>query len=376
MPMPMNRGYQQYQQVQQMNPYPMSQGYPPMRPPSHHAPSSSSVHSKHGMFSPSSSTTSLPMPSAAPVLPPTPEQRPITPPAPPSMPASSHRLPFYPPVPVSFGGDLPPRKPRKRRQPLPQTSANKSVELPERTGSFPEKNAPIPGAEPIQEEAPAPDSDITKTLTKLETPLTSQPSSDVFSTQPTTPSPTATPPQTTPQQTTPKIKSHVRPVSTNKLPIIPAVPNIPTISRPAKPSISITSEALKSSQPREGDQLSKNVEVGSDADISGAGDTSASKETPLVSSAKVAPKSWVEIVRSNAPKTSVGIVQVNGSAAHTDVPTLKSVNSLAEALNAFDIKNSQDPLKISFLEPRGLVNTGNMCYMNSVSRTIPLLWRR
>ncbi len=338
-----------------------------MRPPSQQAPSSSSIHSKHGTFSPSSSNTSLPIPPSAPALPPSPEQRLSTPPAPSSIPASSHRLPFYPPVPVSFGGDLPPRKTRRRRQPPPQTSAE-SVELPERAGPFPEKNASITSAEEsIEEEALAPASVIAKRPDKLETPLTSQPSSDVFSTQPTTPSPTETLPQILPEQTTPKIANHNRLASTNKISIIPAVPNIPAISRPSKPSISITSAALKSSHLKEGDQPSINVDAASDAGVPGADETSESKENVVASSAKVAPKSWVDIVRSNAPKPSNGPVQVNGSVPHIDAPAPKLVNSLAEALNTFDIKNSQDPPKLSFLEPRGLVNTGNMCYMNSVS---------
>ena len=344
-----------------------------MRPPSQQAPSSSSVHSKHGIFSPASSNTSLPIPPSAPALPPSPEQRPSTPPAPSNISASSHRLPFYPPVPVSFGGELPPRKSRRRRQPPPQTSAE-SVELPERAGSFPEKIAPATEAtdstaeELTQEEAFVPASDDAKTLNKLETPLTSQPSSDVFSTQPTTPSPTATLPHLIPQQTTPKASSHDRPASINKIPIIPAIPNIPAISRPAKPSVSITSEALKGPQLREGNQHPSNIEAASDADVSGAGDNS--KELPVASSVKAAPKSWVDIVRSNAPKSSTGPPQMNGSVPSIDAPTIQSVSSLAEALNTFDIKKSQDPPKLSFLEPRGLVNTGNMCYMNSVSPTI------
>jgi ubiquitin carboxyl-terminal hydrolase 10 len=42
---------------------------------------------------------------------------------------------------------------------------------------------------------------------------------------------------------------------------------------------------------------------------------------------------------------------------------------LAEALIALD--NAEEDSKVAFLEPRGLKNTGNMCYMNSVSH-IPL----
>lgn len=41
-----------------------------------------------------------------------------------------------------------------------------------------------------------------------------------------------------------------------------------------------------------------------------------------------------------------------------------NASSLAEALADFRIASGQ---KLAFLEPRGLINTGNMCYMNSVS---------
>lgn len=41
-----------------------------------------------------------------------------------------------------------------------------------------------------------------------------------------------------------------------------------------------------------------------------------------------------------------------------------NANSVAEAINSFQVGLADE---VSFLEPRGLINTGNMCYMNSVS---------
>ena len=48
-------------------------------------------------------------------------------------------------------------------------------------------------------------------------------------------------------------------------------------------------------------------------------------------------------------------------------PVASKNDSLADVLNSLgpDVENYAD--KIAFVEPRGLVNTGNMCYMNSVS---------
>jgi len=40
-----------------------------------------------------------------------------------------------------------------------------------------------------------------------------------------------------------------------------------------------------------------------------------------------------------------------------------NASSLAQALQAY---RPGTPDRLAFLEPRGLVNTGNMCYMNSV----------
>jgi len=48
---------------------------------------------------------------------------------------------------------------------------------------------------------------------------------------------------------------------------------------------------------------------------------------------------------------------VNGTGASNS-------GSLGDVLRSYTVESDN---KIPFLEPRGLVNTGNMCYMNSVS---------
>lgn len=73
------------------------------------------------------------------------------------------------------------------------------------------------------------------------------------------------------------------------------------------------------------------------------------------------PKSWADLVRSKQA-ANASSAKVNGTATN-GVP--KSA-SLTDALRQYDVQNDVDH---SFLEPRGLVNTGNMCYMNSVRTT-------
>lgn len=76
------------------------------------------------------------------------------------------------------------------------------------------------------------------------------------------------------------------------------------------------------------------------------------------------PKSWANLFKG-ATQTARLDTGAAGSST-TAAGFAKSNNeSLADALVSFNANIHSG--KISFLEPRGLVNTGNMCYMNSVS---------
>jgi ubiquitin carboxyl-terminal hydrolase 10 len=151
--------------------------------------------------------------------------------------------------------------------------------------------------------------------------------------------------KSSPSQATPK--SHVK----------PALPIVPVTTKPV--------DVKQSEQPA---QVANPVEVKTDvaeetteAEVDDALKTeSASSPQP---SAKTAPKSWADLVRSKAAPAPPSQSTVDGEAAELQLARSKSA-SLAEVIRSFNVAT---PSKFAFLEPRGLVNTGNMCYMNSVS---------
>lgn len=96
-----------------------------------------------------------------------------------------------------------------------------------------------------------------------------------------------------------------------------------------------------------------------------------------VSAAPAKPRLWAGLfskagtaAASTSSAATASQALTNGSAADGSAvaPAVGSfaranASSLAQALQAY---RPSAPEKLAFLEPRGLVNTGNMCYMNSV----------
>lgn len=136
-------------------------------------------------------------------------------------------------------------------------------------------------------------------------------------------------------------------------PVIPAIPNLPnkasTVTSPP------TQPAKSAGNPN-----------GKQSDSAGQVQPSASQ--PDITSAPLAPKappkSWAELLRQKNPAPSAPRAAVTNAAGFVanDLQAPKA-NSLTDVLKLYDVGSES---KISFLEPRGLVNTGNMCYMNSV----------
>lgn len=193
----------------------------------------------------------------------------------------------------------------------------------------------------------------------LETPSTSHPPSEALSTQPTTPSSAATP-----QQTALKVSISGRP-NVPAVPIIPAIPNIPVPSRPSKrTSMGAASDAVNAAIPSNADHLVNAVQAA--AQVNGGAEDPAKSVEGATSPVKVGPKSWADLVRTMGPPSKKAPV-ASDAAAQTNGSSTTRAGSLADALGSYSVKDSSESAKVAFLEPRGLVNTGNMCYMNSVS---------
>ena len=321
------------------------------------APSTPSVHSQTHLSAstPPTATTVDTPPSVV-------ESKPAQVTFPTPVPSTTYK-PFHPPLPwLSVPGPFPPRAARgKRRRRAPVAAGEEGLALPSREQALEEE--PVEEVDDAADGERTPTEEPTESLAstvavpsdaEVDTPSTSHPPSEVDLTHVTTPSAMLPPAQPATSAT-----KHARTAT------IPAVPLIPI--RPAKPSsaASTTQKSVKS--PPASQQATK----AQDSPLPAAEGSADAEETPKASPPKPAPpKSWAELLRAkNAPAAaqqtpaatngnvnSNSVVTVNG-------PTVPRSNTLADVLASFSVDSEK---KVSFLEPRGLVNTGNLCYMNSV----------
>ena len=87
---------------------------------------------------------------------------------------------------------------------------------------------------------------------------------------------------------------------------------------------------------------------------------------------KAGPKSWADLVRTKNSSSASNGTAIGSSMSQHIFSSSKSSN-ISDVLTSFNVASSDIDSKIAFLKPRGLVNTGNMCYMNAVSSTTPFL---
>ncbi|RDA94239.1 hypothetical protein CP533_0567 [Ophiocordyceps camponoti-saundersi (nom. inval.)] len=320
--------------------------------------------------SPSLSTSYQPPPAPASIPPQTPSSthssqmiHPPTPPTPQTVDYLSsaqlespleQREPFCPPLPWHScpEADFPSKTPRSKRRRKPLTADGVTVSLPlEQHGSL------------AEHDANAPPSVTRSSETSHNDPAKTDPSK--------------------PQVNLP------RPSGATAADAVPV-----TADRPAAPALPLPAVPRPLSKPSSADKQIDTKEQATDVSKDSASDDPASSTTtidtpgsgaaasPAVSPPppRPAPTSWANLFSKSSvkepPTVAVpnGANPVNGSllpSAATPTPSTNfpkpNANLLAEAIRAYHVGGIDS---ISFLEPRGLINTGNMCYMNSVLQVL------
>ncbi|KAI0407665.1 hypothetical protein F4802DRAFT_521112 [Xylaria palmicola] len=388
--------YVPYPQQPQRSPPPVHQTYPPIV-------SSSMQYTRPPPQQPSPALSTPPpfragMPPPAPIIPqtptsthssqaaaatslspegPQPQEPPVTAAAPRSPEAEVPRAPaFRFPLPWFSHPDEPfprPSSTSKRRR--PKMSVTSSVELPTTKQNLikPEEDAKIPSSDSDSTDAPSeltPDHSSPADVSSRSLAESQSPERDAQS--------IATP-------VAPKVVASV-PTSTafdKSIPrtAVPAVPVVPVVPKtyPRDPTNSLNSSETPTTQslelPTSNPQLPTQV-------VQAVPETRSTSISP----AKPVPKLWSNLFQNSNPSITSSNASNNSGAgtAGSGAPPAdaasvtvgisgpgsfakSNANSLAEALRDYQVSNSH---KIAFIEPRGLVNTGNMCYMNSVLQAL------
>ncbi|KAK4990246.1 hypothetical protein LTR66_006858 [Elasticomyces elasticus] len=293
-------------------------------------------------------------------------------------------MPTYPSLPwYSFNDTetlFPPRASRKRYRRQDLYANNGPVALPTRaSGEITNK-----GEEQEQDHEQSESSTIAAP-SEQETPATSQAPSEADTSQlantstPTTPAST---PKVAPMQ------AHARRDTRTAIPIIPALPNIyPQRTR----AVSASSPSAVGKAPQSASSQSKAIEAASgdaardtvalvagnsepvqqNAVIEAAGAGNADRQSPTVEGSATSPtpskptppKSWADLIRTKPIKSTAPLGDAVNTVPLINGSQVSKAASLGDMLKNYGVDNDD---RIAFLEPRGLVNTTNMCYMNSI----------
>lgn len=179
-------------------------------------------------------------------------------------------------------------------------------------------------------------------LSEPQTPTTSQAPSESDSTHPTTPSSTTLASRSREQTRTPK--------QTTIVPVVPILPQAPVTPK----------QSISAQGPEQTDSSQVTGDVASPE----------SSEQPITPAPAV-PKSWADLVRAKTARAVATVSNVPAESGSLQAPRSESLGDILANLGP---NVDQSGEKIAFLEPRGLVNTGNMCYMNSVCLLCPTIF--
>ena len=185
-----------------------------------------------------------------------------------------------------------------------------------------------------------------------DTPATSRAPSETHNKENEAQTPSANAEQRSPIASAPKGQEHSRKDTRSAI----AVPNISTLSRPK-------GEQAAAEEQKQEPAAEMTVSAADSAALPAA-DAGEQVEEVKAPSKPEPPKSWADLVRTKNARAAAS-AQPNGVSSALKAPAVPKSASLAEALRQYTSASG----RLSFLEPRGLVNTGNMCYMNSVCRS-------
>jgi ubiquitin carboxyl-terminal hydrolase 10 len=234
---------------------------------------------------------------------------------------------------------------------------------------------PIEQQQAITEHANGPEASSTEPSVSVLTPATSTAPSEAAAIPRQGSETAAAPPQQRSRTNTATSATSTatnRPATRSSAVPVPALPSLPKANtKDAKP--------VQAEKPVNGDVATESAPE--EATVTEPSEKPAESES--APAARAPPSSWAKLfskpASAAAAKADVanGTVPadtaVNGHSTNGVVGTPNgsapsfsktNANSVAEAINSFQVGLANE---VSFLEPRGLINTGNMCYMNSVS---------